>query len=121
MVHSKQSLWAWRKDWSNWKSVGESKSSRLLYCWDRPEYREESWRSEKTCYHSEFIERRSTNAGIKKIARSKVVIDIKIRLYIKIVINMKNNIRYKNNNRLKETLENNKSKITELINEESKN
>ena len=33
----------------DWKSVGESKASRLQHCWDRLENWEESWRSEETC------------------------------------------------------------------------
>ena len=41
---------------------------------DRPEYREESWRLEETCYHSHPSERPSANAGIKKIERSKITV-----------------------------------------------
>ena len=43
---------AWRKDWMKWKLKEKSRLSRLQYCWDKPEYWEESWRPEETSCHS---------------------------------------------------------------------
>ena len=54
---------AWKGDWKNWKSEEELRSSKLWHCWEQPEYREESWRSEDSCSHSS--ERQPTNAGAK--------------------------------------------------------
>ena len=39
-----------------WKLEEESRPSKLQHCWDRPEYREESWRLEETYCHSGFSE-----------------------------------------------------------------
>ena len=39
--------------------------SKLLDYWDRPEYREESWRLEETCCHSNSSERPSADANVK--------------------------------------------------------
>ena len=35
---------AWKRVWNVWKSEAESRSSKLQHCWNRPKYREESWR-----------------------------------------------------------------------------
>ena len=46
--------------------VGERvETIKLLYYWERPEYWEESWRLEETCYHSNSSERPSANADMK--------------------------------------------------------
>ena len=50
---------------SNWKL--ESRWSKPQHCWDCLEYREESWRPEETCYHSDSSERRSTKTGEKNL------------------------------------------------------
>ena len=39
--------------------------SKLLHYWERPEYGEESWRLEETCFHSNSSERSSANADVK--------------------------------------------------------
>ena len=39
--------------------------SKLQHCWDRPEYWEEPWKLEETCYHSNSSEKLSANAGVK--------------------------------------------------------
>ena len=54
-----------KRDWSNWKSVGEARPSRLRHCWDWLEYWEESWKPEETCCHSESSERLLAHAGVK--------------------------------------------------------
>ena len=41
------------------------KTIQLQYYWDRPEYWEESWRLEETCYHSNSRERLSANTDVK--------------------------------------------------------
>ena len=56
---------AWRRDWRNWKSAGESKPPRLQHCWGWLEYWEVSWRIEETCYHSKFSESSLDNADMK--------------------------------------------------------
>ena len=43
----------------------EWRPSKLRHYWERPEYREESWRLEENCYHSNSCERPSANAYVK--------------------------------------------------------
>ena len=43
--------------WNKWK---------LQHYWDRPEYWEESWKLEGTCYHSDFCGKPSANTGVNK-------------------------------------------------------
>ena len=47
------------------------KPSKLQYYWDRLEYREESWRLEETCSHSNSSEKPSANAGVKNSKRRR--------------------------------------------------
>ena len=42
-------------------------SSKQQHYWERPEYWEESWRLEGTCYHSDFIEKPSADPELKKL------------------------------------------------------
>ena len=51
---------------------------KLLYYWERPEYWEESWKFEETCCHSNFSERPSANAEVKK---TLIIIIIKDQVY----------------------------------------
>ena len=44
---------------------GRIETTRLLYCWDLPEYWEESWRPEVICCHSDSSERPPVNADVK--------------------------------------------------------
>ena len=39
--------------------------SKLQYCWNRPKYREESWRIKKTCCHSDSSGKPSANGDVK--------------------------------------------------------
>ena len=57
------------RGWKSWKSEDESRLSKLQHCWDRLEYWEESWRLEKTCYHSDTRERPPALAGGEKLTR----------------------------------------------------
>ena len=50
---------------------------RLKHYYDRPEYREEFWRLEETCCHSNSSEKPSANACEKNSQRSKIIIMIK--------------------------------------------
>ena len=43
----------------------------LLYCWDQPEYLEDFWKPEDTCYHSDSSERPPVKTAVK---HSQVVI-----------------------------------------------
>ena len=43
----------------------EWRLSKLLHYWERPECWEESWRLERTCYHSDSSEKPSANADVK--------------------------------------------------------
>ena len=52
-------------EWKSWKSVGESRLSKLHYCWDRPEYWEESRRPEETCCNSDSSEKLTANVSLK--------------------------------------------------------
>ena len=62
---------AWNGPKSLWKGIeqlkigGRIKPSRLQYCWDRLEYREESRRSEVTCYQSDWNKRLSAYISVK--------------------------------------------------------
>ena len=56
---------AWRRDWKNWKSVGESKPFRTQHCEDQQEYWDESWRPEETCCYSDSTERSQANFDVK--------------------------------------------------------
>ena len=38
---------------------------KAIHYWNRPEYWEESWRPEETCWHSNASEKPSANAGVK--------------------------------------------------------
>ena len=49
----------WLKGLKDLKKEDEWRPSKLLHYWDQPEYREESWRLEKTCCHSDSSERQS--------------------------------------------------------------
>ena len=44
---------------------GRVATLQATYCWERPEYWEESWRLEETCCHSNFRERPSDNTDGK--------------------------------------------------------
>ena len=46
--------------------LDELRSSKQLYYWEWPEYREKSWRLEETCCHSISSEKSSANAVVKK-------------------------------------------------------
>ena len=65
----------WYKKWRTWKWEDEWRLSKLLLCWDRPEYFEESWKLEKTCCHSNSSEKPSADG--KKPSKSKILIIIK--------------------------------------------
>ena len=52
-----------KRDWRAWKWQGKWRLSKLQHYWDQPEYREESWRLEETCCHSNSSER--PPAGVK--------------------------------------------------------
>ena len=45
--------------------AAEWRPSKQQHYWKRPEYWEESWRLEETCYHSISCERPSANADVK--------------------------------------------------------
>ncbi len=47
------------------KEEDEWRQSKLQYCWERPEYWEQSWRLEETCCHTKFSEKPSANADMK--------------------------------------------------------
>ena len=55
----------YERDWRIWKLEDEWSQSKLLLYWKRPEYREESWRPEKTCRYSNSSERPSANNDVK--------------------------------------------------------
>ena len=48
--------------------------SKLLHCWDRPEYWEESWILEETCCHSNSSEKSIANSGVKNSQRTNKLI-----------------------------------------------
>ena len=52
------------RDWRTWKLEDEGRLSKLQH-WEQPEYWEESWRLEETCFHSNSNERPSANAVVK--------------------------------------------------------
>ena len=54
----------------NWKLVEESRLSKPQQCWDRIEYREESWRSE-ICSRSDCSEIPPTQASVKNSSGEK--------------------------------------------------
>ena len=49
-----------KKDWRDWKSEEEFRPSRPQHFYDRPEYREEPLRSEKTCSDSDSSEKNTS-------------------------------------------------------------
>ena len=55
---------ACKGDWKSWKSEDESRLSRLQFCCDRSEYREEFWRHGTGC-HSDSRERSLAKIWVK--------------------------------------------------------
>ena len=50
--------------------------SNQQYCWDRPEYIEDSRRLEETCCYSDFSRKPSANAGVKNFQMNKLIMII---------------------------------------------
>ena len=59
----------YQRDWRTWKLADELRPSKLQHYWERPEYWEESWRLEETCWHSNSSEIPSPNADMKNSKR----------------------------------------------------
>ena len=53
------------KGLETWKQENKGRPSKLLHCYDRPEYWEDSWRLEEICCHSNFSRKPVANAGVK--------------------------------------------------------
>ena len=64
-MHLKRSFQDLKGDWNNLKSEEEWKPSRYQYCWDRPEFLEESFRPKETCCHSDSTDRQPANTDVK--------------------------------------------------------
>ena len=71
LVHLVQSSKDWYRDWKIWKLEDEGRSSKLQHCWDQPEYWEESWKLEDTCWHSNSNKKLSASAGVKNTQKRK--------------------------------------------------
>ena len=78
-------------DWKCWKSEEESRSSERQDSRDQPEFLDESRTPEKTCCHSDSIERLSANTGVKELAKRIIIIIIIIRPDL-IIINKRKRI-----------------------------
>ena len=73
MLHLEQSPKEWSGDRKTSKKEDEWRQSRRQRYLDRPEYKEESWRLEKTCYHSNYRQKPSANDGMKNSEKTKII------------------------------------------------
>ena len=78
MVHKRKLIWT-----TSQTLLGPSK---LKHCWDRSEYKEQSWRLEETCCHLDSSRKPSTYVGVKNSQINKIIINI-----IMIIITLGNN------------------------------
>ena len=60
---------AWKGKWKGWKLEDEWRLFKLLICWDKPEYSEESWKLKEICCHSDSRERPSAKPDVKNLLR----------------------------------------------------
>ena len=72
--------------------VGGRVETKLQHYWERPEYREESWRLEEICCHSNSSERPSASTDVKNSNEQKIII-------IMIITKIQNNRCWKLTNR----------------------
>ena len=70
----------WKGDCNSWKSIEKSRPFRLPRCWDRPEYWEESWRTEETyCLSQSSESPPPANTRIKNWQEVEILIMIQAR------------------------------------------
>ena len=56
-------------NWKTWRLEYEWTPSKLQHYWERPEYREKSWRFEITCVHPKSSGRSLAAVGVKKLLK----------------------------------------------------
>ena len=65
-VYLEQSPKAYKGDLGKWEIQGKkSRPTKLQHCWNWPEYWEQSWKPEETCYHLVSSERTPVNTCVK--------------------------------------------------------